>query len=289
MNTVRAVADALRELNPKFLKIPAYAEISIYEPYLSPENTMEWRLVAEKSYDRNVVATSFHPKDVLGLLQSATVAPARRAAARHAGSRRAGSQRHGPAPARRREAGPVVDRPRARHIRRPVRRLSMRNAGPADIQPRGKLPQPPTPSANPGAVPGPQSRGPSPRASSTPADTRVPDVLGPRASLTPGATLQRASIRTPLTRDDAKADNAIVRTQDAAPSGIPFSLNTAAVSNALGRVGGASAVKLSLARAVAVGDPASLISSHANPAFNVQGLPLTPRSSCTATSRSLAQ
>jgi len=271
VNTVRAVADALRELNPKFLKIPAYAEISIYEPYLSPENTMEWRLVAEKSYDRTVVATSFHPKDVLGLLQSATVAPAVAAAASAtaqgasapapgAGAAEGGGPGGGPSPG-------------TTHSQTGTPPVDDQVPRPEEVQPRGKLPQPPSPSANPGAAPGPQSRGPSPRASSTPADTRVPDVLGPRASLTPGATLQRASIRTPLTRDDAKADNAVVRTQDAAPSGIPFSLNTAAVSNALGRVGGASAVKLSLARAVAVGDPASLISSSANPAFNVQGLP----------------
>ena len=47
----------MRQLNPRFLKIPAYAEVSIYEPFISPEGTMEWKLIAEKTYNRDVVAT----------------------------------------------------------------------------------------------------------------------------------------------------------------------------------------------------------------------------------------
>lgn len=54
---LKALTDAMRQLNPRFLTIPAYAEISIYEPFISPEGTMEWKLIAEKSYSRDMVAT----------------------------------------------------------------------------------------------------------------------------------------------------------------------------------------------------------------------------------------
>ena len=147
---VRAVADALRELQPKFLKIPAYAEISIYELYLSPEKTMEWRLVAEKSYDRNVVATSFHPKDALGrssrrlsrraaaAVPAASATEARSAIAQGASATAAGS-RHG---AGRRAGGGPAPGAGTVAARYAVQRCG--SAGTRDVQPRGNLrsPQP---------------------------------------------------------------------------------------------------------------------------------------------------
>ena len=70
--TIQAMSDAMRELNPKLLSIPSYAEISIYEPYLSPEGTMEWKLIAEKSFERNVVTTEFSGQQVMNMLSGAT-------------------------------------------------------------------------------------------------------------------------------------------------------------------------------------------------------------------------
>jgi hypothetical protein len=69
---VRAVDEALRNLRPKFLTIPAYAEISIYEPFLTPEGTMEWKLIAEHKYDRNVVATDVPLTDIVNLMTTAS-------------------------------------------------------------------------------------------------------------------------------------------------------------------------------------------------------------------------
>src|SRR5262249_21841630 len=73
---VKSVTDAMMQLHPKFISIPAYAEISIYEPYISPEGTMEWKLIAEKSFDRNVQTTDLGSPDTMNLLKMATTASA---------------------------------------------------------------------------------------------------------------------------------------------------------------------------------------------------------------------
>ncbi len=69
---VKALANALQQLQPKFVKIQGYSEISIYEPYLSPEGTMEWRLLMEKQFDRDVMQSGFDSQQVLNLLGSST-------------------------------------------------------------------------------------------------------------------------------------------------------------------------------------------------------------------------
>ena len=74
------------------------------------------------------------------------------------------------------------------------------------------------------------------------------------ASLTPCATLQRASIRTPVPRDDAKADDAVVRTQEDRPHG--YSLQPEHERRQRARPGWVCLRGTpSLAQAVAVGDP----------------------------------
>lgn len=73
---IRALADAMVQLQPKFVKIEGYAEINIYEPYLSPEGTMEWKPIIQHVFDRDVVQSGFAPQDVMKLLQSAASAPA---------------------------------------------------------------------------------------------------------------------------------------------------------------------------------------------------------------------
>ena len=78
--------DAMRQLNPKFLTIPSYAEISIYEPYLAPDGTMDWKIIAE-NVDRNVLATEFGPGRWKQLLAGrSTRAPSPRVATGAAGA-----------------------------------------------------------------------------------------------------------------------------------------------------------------------------------------------------------
>src|SRR5262249_1464262 len=67
-----ALVDAMQRLRPRVLQIPAYAEISIYEPFISPEGTMEWRLLAEKSYERDVVTTDIDARTVVNMLSNAS-------------------------------------------------------------------------------------------------------------------------------------------------------------------------------------------------------------------------
>lgn len=69
---VKALTNAMKELNPKFIPIPAYAEISIYEPYLTPDGMMEWKPILERSYTRDVLTTDSAPHEVINMLRQAT-------------------------------------------------------------------------------------------------------------------------------------------------------------------------------------------------------------------------
>jgi hypothetical protein len=73
---VRSITDAMRQLHPKFIPIPAYAEISIYEPYISPEGTMEWKPIAEKSFNRDVLTTDLQPHQTMTMVRSAAASDA---------------------------------------------------------------------------------------------------------------------------------------------------------------------------------------------------------------------
>lgn len=68
---VQALVDAMKSLKPCFVSIPGYAEISVYEPYISPEGTMEWKQIAEKTFARDVLGTTLDHADVMNLLGNA--------------------------------------------------------------------------------------------------------------------------------------------------------------------------------------------------------------------------
>jgi len=227
---IKAVADVLRQLRPKFLSIPAYAEISIYEPYLSPEGTMEWKLVAEKSYDRNVVATDFHPQDALKLLQSATVTPTPAT----------------PAPPTPAPPTPAPPPPATTTTTTTTTTAPTATTTTTTITTPPK-PAPPKPTAPSLAVP--------------PGATRMPSVQGPRVSLAPGTVPRRSSIRT-LAPGDAKADEGVVRTNG---TDTPAPLNPDAVANALAQASRAPQA-MRLSPTAASGTINDGVTSNPNPA-----------------------
>ena len=267
VNKVKAVADALRELQPKFLTIPAYAEISIYEPYLSPEGTMEWKLVAEKSFGRTVMAADFTPAQVVDLLKSATVT---------ADTTLPQPNGVNPNPVNPNIVHPNLVNPN------PVNPnpVNPNPVNPNPVNPNPVNPDPVNPNpVNPNPVnPNPVNPNPAKTKSGVSAkakktgDQRLPPPLqGPSASLAPGTMLRRSSFHTPLP-DDSKTDDAVVRTQGVAPGATAGSLDAAAV-NALAGMGGATLSALSLSQVSAFGDPGNRISVTPNPIFDVKGLP----------------
>jgi hypothetical protein len=280
---VQAVADALRQLNPKFIKIPAYAEISVYEPYLTPEGTMEWRLICEKSYDRNVVATNFAAADVMNLLKSATVTPPTAptlpptgpsgqgpaGAGSPTGGAATGGPGGGPAPG---GGGSQPDQAAGIQPGMPLGTDGV--APPPEVPneaqpPAGNLPQPKPPTPAPGPSARVRSTTPVPRSGDVPTSSGPPPLRGPRVSAMTPAVPLRAPDRAATPGVRPKADHAIVRSQ-AIP---PDVLNARGVADALAHLGGVQAVILSLAPAVAVPGAAQPTSSNAHPVINVQGLP----------------
>ncbi len=171
---VKALADAMRQLNPRFLTIPAFAEISIYEPFISPEGTMEWKLIAEQSYSRDVMATDpVSAQAVRNLLKPLATT----------------STLRGLQPA---AFEPALAPPNA------IAQLPL------------LLPLPPKPAAPTSPI-APPSMNLSPMPQ-IPAASRVPPVQVPRTTLSPGTALRRSSIRSEE-RGDPKADEEVVRTQ----------------------------------------------------------------------------
>ncbi len=68
---IRALTDAMKELKPKHITIPAYAEISIYEPYLTPDGMMEWKPILERAYSRDIITTDATTPEVKAILGKA--------------------------------------------------------------------------------------------------------------------------------------------------------------------------------------------------------------------------
>jgi hypothetical protein len=62
---VQQLLESLKGYRPNMIKISHFAQISIYEPYLSPAGTMEWRLIADHSYDRDFMEGSVDPAFIL--------------------------------------------------------------------------------------------------------------------------------------------------------------------------------------------------------------------------------
>ena len=73
---VQAVHNLLRSLNPKTLTLNGFAEISIYEPYIAPEGTMEWRLITKQSFSRDYLSVSASFDQVMAMLKTSTTTPA---------------------------------------------------------------------------------------------------------------------------------------------------------------------------------------------------------------------
>jgi hypothetical protein len=181
---VKALTDAMRQLNPRFLTIPAFAEISIYEPFISPEGTMEWKLIAEKSYNRDVMATDpVSAQAVRNLLKTTSAATM--------------------------ASPPFATTSALRGLQPAAFEPSL--APPNEI---AQLPLfqslPPKPAA-PASTIGRSSMNLSPLPQSLVAPS-VPPVQVPRTTLVPGTVLRRSSIRSEE-RADPKADEEVVRTE----------------------------------------------------------------------------
>ena len=275
-NQLQVLSDALRQLSPKFLTIPAYAEISIYEPYLSPEGTMEWKLIAEKSFERNVVATEFRPEDVMSLLQ-AGAASTPTAAAGQAPVASMPAPGQGPsvpgggppaAAGTGPRAAPGDSAPSPPELPKPP---APGNPGPTDLDPLPPA-KPPT-IVKPGAAglsrPGPSGRVAGlPPLPPGPAASRIPPLQGPRASLASGGALRLAAIR--AATDPAKADDAVFQTQAAAA---PPGLDPRAVLSGAGRLAGGPTPVLFLSPLTDTGDQGDGVTSSRNPAVAVQSAP----------------
>jgi hypothetical protein len=247
---VRAVADALRHLQPKFVKIPAFAEISIYDAYISPEGTMEWKLVAEKSFERNVMATEFQPQDVLRLLQSATVTPAV-------------------------NTGPSISVPPR------LEGADTKPATPAPPKPGVSPPLAPGAASKPptdGAANPPKNRAVEPGGDCAPATDLSPLAPAPSALVIPpprgqhvtllkGTALRRSSIRT-IRQEGPEGDTKIIRTR------LPetAALNQDTVASALAQSQGVSSGLLRLSRAVS-GTITDQVTSNNFPVIEVTAAP----------------
>jgi hypothetical protein len=219
---VKALAEAMRQLNPKFLTIPDFAEISIYEPFISPEGTMEWKLIAEKSYSRDVVATDpVSAQAVRNLLKTASTSTMAFPPLATTSTLRAAQPQ---------QAG-AVQLPAVEPALAPPNEI-------AQLPPLQPLPPKHAASSSP-IAPSSMNVSPLPQG---PAASRVPPVQVPRTTLAPGTALRRSSIRT-QEPDDPKADDEVVRTQSSA---IPFP-NQAVVASALAQTASAAQPVLSLA------------------------------------------
>jgi hypothetical protein len=180
---VKSVTDAMMQLHPRFIPIPAYAEISIYEPYISPEGTMEWKPIAEKSYDRSVLTTDLKPHETMRLLQSAGVVttPTGWSAAQGTAGQGTAGQAAG---------------------------ASGTGAQGTGAQGGGANPTGGKPATPPGAGTTPDLTPLKPGNGAS----RVMPLPVPRVSLAPGPTLRRSSIQT-LLPEGPKVDDAVVQAQ----------------------------------------------------------------------------
>jgi hypothetical protein len=186
----QALVDMIQKLRPSFVPIPGFAEISIYEPYISPEGTMEWKLLAEKQFTREVMGTSLTDAQLSNVL---------RAVPGLNFLDNGGSVQSGEAPP-------------------PPTGISPFDPG-APIVP-APAPDSPPPPRDPMAPPTAALSRPTPNLFpmlSTTGATRSPALQRSRLSLLPAATLRRSSIRT-LAADAPKTDDALVQTQGPAPA-----------------------------------------------------------------------
>jgi len=235
---IKALAEAMRQLNPKFLTIPAFAEISIYEPFISPEGTMEWKLIAEQSYSRNVVATDpVSAQAVMNLLKTAS-APTM-------------------------ASPPLATTSRLRAVQPAAFEPALVPPNEiAQLPPLQPLPPKPAASSSP-IAPSSMNLSPLPQG---PAASRVPPVQVPRTTLAPGTVLRRSSIRSEE-QGDPKADEKVVRTQGPA---VPPP-NSAVVANALAQAG---QVTLSLSdRDTFKSKTNANATSNPKPIIEVRGVP----------------
>jgi Bacterial Ig-like domain len=196
---VKALASAIRELQPKFVKIPGYAEISIYEPFLSPEGTMEWKLIAEKSFNRDV-QQALDEKAVDQLLQS-VAAPA-------------SNKLPDPHTLNRANDVPVPPPPPAQERSSPFVPPSPNSDTPVGAPPSLLPPVPGSPGSAPGA-------------------SRRPTVQGPRVSTAPSGGSTRRS--NGLATGVGKVDTEVVRTQATTPPApTSIKLDQASITGGLG-------------------------------------------------------
>jgi len=56
-----AIIQSLQDLNLKPMRLSKFAEIAVYEAYITPEGTMEWKPIHKQEYDRDVLGAIANP------------------------------------------------------------------------------------------------------------------------------------------------------------------------------------------------------------------------------------
>ncbi len=297
---VQAVHNLMRSLNPKTLTLTGFAEISIYEPYIAPEGTMEWRLITKQSFDRDHLSISASVDEVMAMLKAATTTSG---AAPAAGNGNTGAAAQGPSGQAQASGGnaqgaglggggtavPPATTP-------PTPAADPEGAGlppaqgggsagaakghagaaepaPAAVDPAqnpqtpvDKSGSPPAPAASPGsAARSPRSGSPATRSPISRGNNAPPPLQGPKVSST-----TRSRIPPPLEMAGAgpKSDASLVRSQMQAPAFLDAHL----AASALAQTDGASTTFLTLDPLVqSSGD--SLTSRSPQPSIDVHNAP----------------
>jgi hypothetical protein len=212
----QSLIQSLQDLHLQPVRLFNYAEITIYEAFITPEGTMEWRPVHEKSYNRDVLGAITNPP---------AQAPAAGAGGKGSGNQNAGNQNAGgQTPSSqpsgnnlRVNAGLQIDMGPPAAGQPATSMPAAVTPAPAAAAPAAPTPAtPPTPAVPSPAAPAPGATKPKTNNAAIPPPRQfeTPALLAPGSpDGLPEALPAHGAVSGPLEGGTAKSDVALLRTQ----------------------------------------------------------------------------